>query len=133
MPGAALTGAPRGDRSRLLSREISAGSCRDHRDPRQHRQNPHVLRAQTIIQAARSRRRYGGIVVAPLTGRHPVLSLTPSVPLPSFIRGVAVNSEFTPCVKQLTCAAEKLVRGYQTASRSVGTMSDPNDAQVCDF
>src|SRR3954471_11267126 len=96
MPGAALAGASGGDRSRLLSREISAGSCRDHRNPRQHRQNPNVLRTQTIVQAARSRRRYGGIVVAPLSRRDQVLSVTPRVKNPSFIRVVAVNSEFIP-------------------------------------
>src|SRR3954454_910889 len=94
MPGADLAGASGGDRSRLLSREISAGSCRDHRNPRQHRQNPHVLRTQTIVQAARSRRRYGSIVVASLTRRDPVLSLTPRVNNPRFIRALAVNSEF---------------------------------------
>src|SRR5262245_6402842 len=46
VPGQPVAGAWRGHRSRLLSRQVGQGGCRDRRCPRGYRQDAHVLRAQ---------------------------------------------------------------------------------------
>ena len=52
----AVARPPRGHRSRLFPREVDQRDRRHARDRPQHREEPHVLRAQTARRAARGRR-----------------------------------------------------------------------------